>query len=170
MPKPGGKRKRRGKKEGEAEKRQLEFKEDGQEYGRVTKMLGDGRIEAKCSDGEIRICHIRGKMRKRVWINIDDLVLVDIREFQDNKGDVIYKYNQEEDRTLQSYGELTGGTAKEEREDRDNDMFPPNSDDDSDSDKSLGECNHRDCFENSDNEDEQKEQNEKDLDDMIDDL
>ena len=109
----GGKKKKRGKNAPSLDKRKLEFAEDGQAYARVNKMLGDGRLEAKCSDGKIRICHIRGKFRKRVWINAEDLVLVDIREYQPDKADVVHKYTNDEDRTLDSYGELINGTAKE---------------------------------------------------------
>ena len=29
-------------------------------------MLGNGRLEAQCFDGEKRLAHIRGKMRKKV--------------------------------------------------------------------------------------------------------
>lgn len=32
------------------------------------KLKGNGRVEAMCSDGQKRLCHIRGKMRKKVWI------------------------------------------------------------------------------------------------------
>lgn len=31
-------------------------------------MLGNGRLEAQCIDGKKRLCHIRGKMRKKVWV------------------------------------------------------------------------------------------------------
>lgn len=62
----GGKNRRRGKNENESEKRELIFKEDEQEYAQVTKMLGNGRLEAMCFDGQKRLCHIRGKMRKKV--------------------------------------------------------------------------------------------------------
>lgn len=62
----GGKNRRRGKNENETEKRELVFKEDGQEYAQVTKMLGNGRLEAMCFDGVKRLCHIRGKLRKKV--------------------------------------------------------------------------------------------------------
>eukprot|EP00210_Caulerpa_lentillifera_P005568 g5325.t1 len=64
----GGKNRRRGKNENEV-KRELVFKEDGQEYGQVLRMLGNGRLEAHCFDGKKRLCHIRGKMRKKVWVN-----------------------------------------------------------------------------------------------------
>ena len=61
----GGKNRRRGKNEND-DKRELVFREDGQEYAQVTKMLGNGRLEALCFDGEKRLAHIRGKMRKKV--------------------------------------------------------------------------------------------------------
>jgi hypothetical protein len=31
-------------------------------------MLGNGRVEAQCFDGEKRLAHIRGKMRKKVCL------------------------------------------------------------------------------------------------------
>lgn len=36
------------------------------EYAQVIKMLGNGRLEAMCFDGTKRLCHIRGKLRKKV--------------------------------------------------------------------------------------------------------
>ena len=39
------------------------------EYAQVLRMLGNGRLEAQCIDGVKRLCHIRGKMRKKVWVN-----------------------------------------------------------------------------------------------------
>ncbi|KAF9976093.1 Translation initiation factor 1A [Actinomortierella ambigua] len=102
----GGKNRRRGKNENEGEKRELVFKEDGQEYAQVTKMLGNGRVETMCFDNEKRLAHIRGKMRKKVWINQGDIILISLRDFQDDKADVILKYSTEEARNLKAYGEL----------------------------------------------------------------
>ncbi|KDD74575.1 hypothetical protein H632_c1213p0 [Helicosporidium sp. ATCC 50920] len=110
----GGKNRRRGKNESE-EKRELIFKEDGQgTFGRrvtlrevqVLRMLGNGRLEAHCMDGTKRLCHIRGKMRKKVWVNVGDVVLVGLRDYQDQKADVILKYMADEARSLKAYGEL----------------------------------------------------------------
>jgi len=102
----GGKNRRRGKNENENEKRELVFKEDGQEYAQVTKMLGNGRLEAMCFDGTKRLCHIRGKLRKKVWINASDIILIGLRDYQDQKADVILKYTPDEARNLKAYGEL----------------------------------------------------------------
>ncbi|GIY92351.1 eukaryotic translation initiation factor 1A, X-chromosomal [Caerostris extrusa] len=97
----GGKNRRRGKNENETEKRELVFREDGQVYAQVVKMLGNGRLEAMCFDGVKRLCHIRGKLRKR-----GDIILLGLRDFQDSKADVILKYNPDEARNLKAYGEL----------------------------------------------------------------
>ena len=69
-------------------------------------MLGNGRLEALCFDGEKRRAHIRGKLRKKVWINQGDIILLSLRDYQDEKGDVILKYSADEARSLKAYGEL----------------------------------------------------------------
>ena len=102
----GGKNRKRGKNEADDDKRELVFKEDGQEYAQVTRMLGNGRCEATCVDGTRRLCHIRGKMHKKVWIAAGDIVLVGLRDYQDDKADVILKYMNDEARLLKAYGEL----------------------------------------------------------------
>ena len=81
-------------------KRELLVKEEGQEYAQVLKMLGNGRLEAYCFDGKKRQCHIRGKMRKKVWVNKGDIILLGLRDYQDNKADVIAKYKPDEIREL----------------------------------------------------------------------
>ena len=75
------------------------------------KMLGNGRLEAHCFDGTQRLCHIRGKMRKKVWIGNGDIVLVSLRDFQDGKADIIMKFSADEARQLKAMGELPD-TAK----------------------------------------------------------
>lgn len=57
-------------------------------------------------DGQKRLCHIRGKMRKKVWVNVGDIVLLGLRDYQDDKADVILKYMADEARNLKAYGEL----------------------------------------------------------------
>jgi translation initiation factor 1A len=46
------------------------------------------------------------ELRKKVWINQGDIILLSLRDYQDNKGDVILKYTVEEARSLKAYGEL----------------------------------------------------------------
>jgi translation initiation factor 1A len=73
----------------------------------VIKMLGNGRLEAlSLDDQQKRLCHIRGKLRKKVWINTADIILIGLRDFQDEKADVILKYTPDEARQLKIRGEI----------------------------------------------------------------
>lgn len=89
----------------EPKRRELPVRDDGQLYARVTKMLGNGRLLATCGDGAERMCKIRGSMRKREWVRVGDVVLVALREFQDEKADVVFKYQDAEVHRLRKLGE-----------------------------------------------------------------
>jgi translation initiation factor 1A len=126
MPKKGkGGKKKRKSKNTPSTKRELIVREEGQEYAVVLKMLGDGRLRAACNDGKERLGIIRGKMRKRVYIREDDFILLGLREFQDDKADVIHKYSPDEVRSLKTMREISESMkAKrptEEAEDKDED-------------------------------------------------
>ena len=87
----------------------MTFKEDGQEYAQVLRMLGSGRIECVVPDGKKKTCTIRGSMKKRVWIHAGDVVLLGLREDfgDDGKADVMLKYYDYEARELQEeYDEI----------------------------------------------------------------
>ncbi|GJR67813.1 eukaryotic translation initiation factor 1A [Tanacetum coccineum] len=101
-----GKNRRRGTNDAEDEKRELEFKKEGQEYGQVLRMLGNGRCEVLCSDETTRLSHICGKLYKKVWISAGDIVLVCVRDYQDTKADIVHRYYHREARSLKAYGEL----------------------------------------------------------------
>uniref|UniRef100_A0A914I3X8 Eukaryotic translation initiation factor 4C n=1 Tax=Globodera rostochiensis TaxID=31243 RepID=A0A914I3X8_GLORO len=121
LPKPGkgGKNRRRGKNENDVMKRELIEKDgDDQAYAQVTKMLGNGRLTAFCFDGKVRLCHIRGKLRKKVWINSGDIILIGLRGYQDDKADVILKYTPDEARILKNSGQLPESTKLNEGEEQ----------------------------------------------------
>lgn len=63
--------------------------------------------------------------QQQVWINQGDIILLSLRDFQDDKADVIQKYTADEARNLKAYGELPE-TAKI----NETDTFGPGEDDD----------------------------------------
>lgn len=76
--------------------------------GVAVKLLGFDRLLVKCQDGKERLCRIRGKMKRRVWIRQGDVVLVSPWDFQsDKKGDVIWRYTKAQAETLRRKGLLT---------------------------------------------------------------
>ena len=90
--------------------------ESGQVYGKVEKMLGNNRMLVNCFDGKTRIAIIRGIFKKRVWISVDDIVLLSLRDFQDDKADVILKYSPEDVLKLKRLGELPTETKEPQDE------------------------------------------------------
>jgi translation initiation factor 1A len=70
-------------------------------------MLGNGRLNAKCTDFVFRNCVIRGKFKKRVWINPGDVILVEKDPFKKDRGMVVLKYFPEEVKALQKMDALT---------------------------------------------------------------
>lgn len=89
----GGKRVRRGKKNTETEQvKHVVTAEQDQEYARVVSLLGDSRLAVVTPDGIDRMAIIRGKFKKRCWINKNDIIVINLRGYQDDRADVIHKY------------------------------------------------------------------------------
>ena len=65
----------------------------GEVLGVIEMMLGADKVRVKCDDGNVRICRIPGRLRKRVWVKTGDLILVQPWHVQANeRGDVIFRY------------------------------------------------------------------------------
>jgi translation initiation factor 1A len=76
--------------------------------GVAVKLLGFDRVLVKCQDGNERLCRIRGKMKRRVWIREGDVVLVSPWDFQsDKRGDLIWRYTRSQADWLRRKGYLT---------------------------------------------------------------
>ena len=76
--------------------------------GIATKLLGFDRIMVRCQDGKERLCRIRGKMKRRVWIRVGDVVVVSPWDFQsDVRGDLIWRYTRGQAEMLRRKGYLT---------------------------------------------------------------
>lgn len=75
--------------------------------GIAEKMLGYDRILVKCQDGHERLCRIRGKMKRRAWIRLRDIVLISPWDFQsDKRGDIIWRYKRNQAEWLRRKGYL----------------------------------------------------------------
>jgi translation initiation factor 1A len=77
-------------------------------YGEITKNIGTGFIIRLKPDLEVAAA-IRGKMRKRVWCNVGDIVMV---QQELNNYIVVHKYNSDEVRQLKSMGKCKFASEK----------------------------------------------------------
>jgi translation initiation factor 1A len=74
--------------------------------GIVDKMLGGRRVIVQCLDGVERMGRIPGRLKRRQWVAVGDVVIVVPWDFQDGKGDVIYRYTRPQVEWLRKKGYL----------------------------------------------------------------
>jgi len=61
--------------------------------GVVEQRVGGSRMIVKCFDGKSRNCRVPGRLRRALWVREGDIVIVEPWEFDDEKGDILFKYN-----------------------------------------------------------------------------
>lgn len=100
-----------------ADKREAPVAEAGQQYARVTAMLGNGRVKAVFHDGSERLCRIRGSMRRREWVHVGETVLVALRaDLAGEACDIVFRYQPHDLALLKKLGEpvvIAAGTEEE---------------------------------------------------------
>ena len=118
--KGGKKNKRRKKKTAATDEstRYLPTAEKGLMYALAVKMLGNRRLTVKCADGTERLAIIPGKFKgRRHWISVGMLLLISIRDYQENKVDVIHIYSDQDAKRLRRKGELDELLSDDEDDD-----------------------------------------------------
>ncbi len=79
----------------------------GQVLGILDQRLGASRMRVRCWDGKTRICRIPGRLKRRLWVRENDIIIVEPWEFSgDAKGDVVYKYTNTQVYWLKNKGYL----------------------------------------------------------------
>ena len=74
-----------------------------EEYAIVIKLLGNCRVSLFTNSGNECIGIIRGSLRKfskRILIEKGDIVVVSLRDYQNNKVDIVHKFNREQIQSL----------------------------------------------------------------------
>lgn len=65
----------------------------GEVIGILFQRLGGNRMEVRCTDGKTRNCRVPGRFSRTLWLRPRDIVLVKPWPDNDEKGDVIFKYD-----------------------------------------------------------------------------
>jgi translation initiation factor 1A len=101
----GGKGYKKKKKEEQTTPVYIDMQE-GQMLARAIRLLGNRNVLCFSNDNIIRICHISGKMKGRVYIEPGDVVLISLRSFASpelevstksvKRGDIVAKYAPEQ--------------------------------------------------------------------------
>ncbi|MFH1506691.1 MAG: translation initiation factor eIF-1A [archaeon] len=87
--------------------RRVKMPRGNQTLGILEKRLGASRCLVRCLDGKTRNCRIPGRLKRRLWVRENDVVLVEPWEFGgDEKGDIIFKYRPTQVHWLKKQGHL----------------------------------------------------------------
>lgn len=72
----------------------------------VEKMLGGRRVTVQCMDGIERMARIPGRLKRRQWVKVGDVVIIVPWDFQDEKAELIYRYKRPQAEWLRKKGYL----------------------------------------------------------------
>jgi translation initiation factor 1A len=88
-----GKKKLKQSKAGSSERRAGKLPRGDQQYAIIREMSGGSRMVALCEDGNNRMIRIPGKLKRRMWCRVNDIVLIKPWPVQgDRKADLVYRY------------------------------------------------------------------------------
>ncbi len=99
--------KKKAKNEGEITLRvSLPYKPKGEMFAVAETFQGGSRLQIICEDGIRRMGRIPGKLRRRMWIRENDLLIVVPWSFQDSKADVKFRYTPTQTANLKRRGKI----------------------------------------------------------------
>tara|TARA_Y100000310_G_C20699549_1_gene828437 strand:- start:467 stop:826 length:360 start_codon:yes stop_codon:yes gene_type:complete len=80
--------------------------------GVITKRCGGSRMMVSGMDGKTRNCRVPGRKRRGLWLREGDAVILEPWEFDDSKGDILFKYSLAAIDRLKKMGKLTTESAE----------------------------------------------------------
>ena len=60
--------------------------------GIIEQRVGGNKMMVQCLDGKTRNCRVPGRLRRKLWLRPDDIVIVELWELNKDRGDIIFKY------------------------------------------------------------------------------
>jgi len=84
----------------------LPYKPKGEMFAVAETFQGGSRLQLICEDGERRMGRIPGKLRRRMWVRENDLLIVVPWSFQDSKADVKFRYTPTQTSNLKRSGKI----------------------------------------------------------------
>jgi len=78
----------------------------GQVIGIIEQRLGGNKMMVNCHDGKQRNSRVPGRLKRKLWLRPDDVVIVQPWELDDTKADVVFKYRLNQIEWLKKNGYL----------------------------------------------------------------
>jgi len=60
--------------------------------GVIEQRLGGNKMMVNCVDGKSRNCRVPGRLKRKLWLRPNNVVIIQPWELDNDKGDVVLKY------------------------------------------------------------------------------
>ena len=74
--------------------------------GIIEQRLGGNKMMVNCLDGKARNCRVPGRLKRKLWLRPNDVVIIQPWELDKDKGDIIFKYRPNQVAWLRKNGYL----------------------------------------------------------------
>jgi len=74
--------------------------------GIIEQRYGGNKMKVNCLDGKERNCRVPGRLKRKLWLRPNDVVIVEPWELDNEKGDIIFKYRLNQIAWLKNKGYL----------------------------------------------------------------
>ena len=75
-----------------------------QVIGIIEQRLGGNKMKVNCLDGKSRNCRVPGRLKRKLWLRPNDVVIIEPWELDNTKGDVLFKYRSNQIEWLRKQG------------------------------------------------------------------
>ncbi len=79
---------------------------DKEIIGIVDQRLGGNKMMINCVDGNQRNCRVPGRLKRRLWLRPNDVVIIEPWELDNKRGDILLKYKPNQIAWLRKNGYL----------------------------------------------------------------
>ena len=74
--------------------------------GIIEQRYGGNKMKVNCLDGKERNCRVPGRLKRKLWLRPNDVVIIEPWELDPDKGDVVLKYHSSQIEWLKRNGFL----------------------------------------------------------------
>ncbi len=74
--------------------------------GIIEQRYGGNKMKVNCLDGKERNCRVPGRLKRKLWLRPNDVVIIEPWELDNAKGDVLLKYHSNQIEWLKRNGFL----------------------------------------------------------------
>ena len=78
---------------------------EGETLGQVIQLLGNRLLLVRCTDGVTRQVMISGKHKRRMWVNVGDVIALSVHwGMNEEKGTMVHRYKSKGSKILHERG------------------------------------------------------------------